>query len=74
MGDVFDMDEFAEVGLVRAKIDAESAVYGLTQIELACKEAHARIDCSRRVAAVTLRKAAPLPGNYAVGDLIYHWL
>ena len=58
------------MGLVSEKCDAQSMFYRLTQTRLACKEEHAKIDCSQKVAAVIARKAAPLPGNYAVGDLI----
>ena len=39
-------------------------------MRLAFKEQHTKIDSSKKVAAVTLRKAAPVPGKYAVGDLV----
>ena len=39
-------------------------------MRLACKRSFAQSDCSRRVASVILRKAAPIPMDYAVGDLI----
>ena len=69
-GDLFCDEEFADLGCVSEKIDTESAFYNLTQMRLACKKGFAETDCSKRVAKVILRKAAPLPGDYAVGDLI----
>ena len=70
VGDIFDADEWADIGLQQEKIDPHSAFNRLARIRLACKEAHAKLDCSRKLAAVTLRKAAPIPGKYAVGDMI----
>ena len=40
------------------------------EMRAACKKAFAKTDCSRRVARCILRKAAPMPMQYAVGDLI----
>ena len=67
---MFCEDEFADLGCVTEKVDGESAFHKLTQIRLACKKAFAEADCSSKVANITLRKAAPQPGDYAVGDLI----
>ena len=39
-------------------------------MRLSCKENHAKLDCSEKIAAVIHRKAAPMPGNDAVGDMI----
>ena len=39
-------------------------------MRLACKKAFAEMDCSHRIASLTVRKAAPTPGDYAVGDII----
>ena len=69
-GDIFNEDEFADLGCVTEKVDGESAFHRLTQIRLSCKRAFAEADCSHKVANVTLRKAAPVLGEYAVGDLI----
>ena len=38
-GDMFDENEFADLGCVTEKIDGESAFQGLTQMRLACKKA-----------------------------------
>ena len=70
VGNVFDADEWADIGLQQEKVDPHSAFNRLARIRLACQEGHAQVDCSRKVAAVTCRKAAPLPGNYKVGDLV----
>ena len=69
-GDMFNEDEFANLGCVTEKVDSSSAFYQLTQIRLECKKAFAQADCSHRIANITLRKAAPAVGEYAVGDLI----
>ena len=66
----FDADEWADIGLPQEKVDPHSAFNRLARIRLACQEGHAQVDCSRKVAVVTCRKAAPLPGNYKVGDLV----
>ena len=70
IGDTFDNEEWADLGCINEKIDAESAFHKLTVMRLACKRAFAEVDCSTRIASLTLRKAAPLPGKYSVGDLI----
>ena len=70
LGDMFNEDEFADLGCISEKVDGESAFQALTQMRLACKKAFAETDCSARGADIPLRKAAPLPGDYAVGDLI----
>ena len=67
VGDVCDADEFAVIGVQQERIDPQSAFNKLARLRLACTEALAHIDCSHKVAAVTLRKAAPVP---AVGDII----
>ena len=69
-GDLFDEDEFADLGVVSERLDPHSAFQKQTQMRLACKRAFAEEDCSRRVASNILRKAAPIPMKYAVGDLI----
>ena len=58
------------MGMISEKFNVKSEFYSLTRIRLACKEAHARMDCSRKFASVIHRKAAPVSGEYAVGDLI----
>ena len=52
------------------KIDGESAFQRLTQVRLACRKSFAETDCSKKNASITLRKAAPTPGDYAADDLI----
>jgi hypothetical protein len=69
-GNMFDEEEAHDVGCINEKVDAESAFHKLTQVRLECKRQFAQVDCIKKVAAVQLRKAAPVPGKYAVGDLI----
>ena len=63
VGDISDTDEWADIGLQQEKVDSHSAFNRLARIRVACKEAHAKLDCSRKLAAVALRKAAPILGN-----------
>ena len=69
-GDQFTEEEFADLGCVSEKVDAQSAFYRMTQIRMASKRSFTHADCSHRVASIMLRKAAPTPGDYKVGDLI----
>ena len=56
--------------MVSERLDPESAFQLKTQMRLACKKAFAEEDCSKRVARNILSKAAPIPMDYAVGDLV----
>ena len=69
-GDMFSEDEFADLGCISEKVDGESAFYRTALIRMACNKAFAETDCSKKVASLALRKAAPKTGGYAVGDFI----
>ena len=52
------------------RLDPDSVFQETIEMKMACKKAFAQTDCSRRVATSILRKAAPIPMDYAVGDMI----
>ncbi len=70
VGSIFDEDEHAHLGVVSERIDPESAFQRKIELRLACKKAFAENDCSKRIASNILRKAAPIPMDYSVGDLV----
>ena len=69
-GNMFDEDEFADLGVMSERIDGQSALQLQTKYRLACKKAFADEDCSVRVSKSILRKSAPIPADNAVGDLV----
>ena len=69
-GDQFDEDSFADLGVLEAKLDPDSAFALRHQIRTEARKQFVKIDCGRRCARAIVRKSAPLPGNYSVGDLI----
>ena len=69
-GDQFDEDGWADLGILSEKLDAEGAFALQQEIRTAARRAFVKADCGKRVARALLRKSAPLPGKYSVGDLI----
>ena len=69
-GDQFDEDSWADLGILSEKLDADGAFALQQEIRTAARRAFVKIDCGKRVARALLRKSAPLPGKYSVGDLI----
>ena len=67
MGFFFNFVDFSQYIIF---LEKECRKFNWQLIRLACKEAHVRMDCSRKFASVIHRKAAPISGDYAVGDLI----
>ena len=65
-----DEDEFADLGIISERLDPQSAFALQLKYRTECQKAFTHIDCSTRVAKAILRKSAPLPAEYAVGDLI----
>ena len=55
---------------ISERLDPDSVFQERIEMKLACKKAFAQTDCSRIVASSILRKAAPVPMDYAVGDMI----
>ena len=69
-GDQFDEDEFANLGVLQGRVDSGAAFSLRSAYRMAARKAFVKEDCGKRVARATLRKAAPLPGNYGVGDVV----
>ena len=69
-GNIHTEDEFADLGVISAELDPDAAFMRMMQIRQACRGAFAAEDCSLRVQRAFLRKAAPLKGEYSVGNLI----
>ena len=55
---------------ISERLDPDSEFQERVKMRMTCKKAFAQADCSRRVATSILRKAAPIPMDYAVGDMI----
>ena len=68
--DRFDQDSWADYGILTAKLDSQSAFSKQMEIRTAARKAFVKVDTGKRVARALLRKSAPIPGNYSVGDLI----
>ena len=69
-GNMFDESEFADLGALTNLVTPDHQFARTTAIRQDCKRAFAQEDCSTRVQRALLRKAAPLRGEYTVGDLI----
>ena len=69
-GNIHDENEFADLGCISALLDPQSAFARLIDIRQAARGAFAAEDCSLRVQRALVRNAAPLKGNYSVGDLV----
>ena len=67
-GSVVDEHEFADLGVMSDQIDPDAAFRRLVDIRRSCRQAFAAEDCSLRVQRALVRKGAPLPGKYSVGD------
>jgi len=65
-----DEDEFADLGVISERLDAQSAFALQSKYRTACRKSFAEEDCSIRVSKSLLRKSAPIPADYAVGDLV----
>ena len=69
-GGQFDEDTYADHGLLSAEMDANTMFSLKQEIRAAAKKAFVKADCGKRVARAILRKSAPIPGDYSVGDLV----
>ena len=70
LGDQFDEDSWADLGILTEKLDADGAFAMRHDIRTAARRAFVRVDCGKRVARAMLRKSAPIPGRYSCGDLM----
>ncbi len=67
-GDQLDEEEFADLGALTGQLDSGTHFARRSEFRASARRAFVREDCRRRVARAVLRKAAPLAGNYGVGD------
>ena len=65
-----DEDEFADVGTIQGQVDGFTAFGHNASYRASARKAFVKYDCGLRVSKAFLRKAAPVPGNYQVGDLV----
>ena len=70
IANLLDEDEFADLGTIAASMDGATAFGYQTAVRHEARKALVHQDCHRRVKSALLRNAAPLPGRYAVGDLV----
>ena len=69
-GDQFDEQEFADLGPLQGQLEPGTAFARRAELRASARRAFTREDCGRRVARAVLRKAAPLVGKYATGDIV----
>ncbi len=68
--DIFDEEEFADVGVLSAHADPQAVFATLAEIRTAARRAFVYDDTGRRVAASRLRNMAPVRKDFAVGDIV----
>ena len=69
-GDQFEQ-EFADLGPLEGQLEPGTAFARRAELRASPRRAfHFREECGRRVARAVLRKAAPLVGEYATGDIV----
>ena len=69
-GDQFDEQEFADLVPLQGQLEPGTAFARRAELRASARRAFFREDCGRRVARAVLRKAAPLVGEYATGDIV----
>ena len=69
-GDQLDEQEFADLGPLQGQLEPGTAFARRAELRASARRAFIREDCGRRVARAVLRKAAPLVGEYATGDIV----
>ena len=69
-GEQCDEDGFYDMGSIQERANRSTHFARSMKIREACREAFIKTDCSRRVSKAILRKAAPLKGNYKIGDIV----
>ena len=69
-GDQHDSEGWADIGVIQDNIDPTSAFYLKAQVRAQAKKEFVRLDTSKRVKRALAHKAAPIPLDYQVGDLI----
>ena len=70
VGRLHDEDEQGQLGVLEGAIDGETEFGLRAQFRFTARKLFVKSDCSTRAAKAVLRKAAPIPGHYRVGDLV----
>ena len=68
--DQFDEQEFADLGPLQGQLEPGTTFARRAELTASARRAFIREDCGRRIARAVLRKAAPLVGEYATGDIV----
>ena len=69
-GSLLDEEEFADLGVLELQNDPETLFARKAKMRYASMEAFVKQDCSKRIRAALLQKAAPIPARYQQGDLV----
>lgn len=69
-GEQCDEDGYFDIGSLQERHDGSTHFARSMRIREACREAFIKTDCSRRTQKAILRKAAPVKGNYKIGDIV----
>ena len=69
-GRLLDEEEFANIGAVQGRVDPGTEFEMHNRYRMEARQHFIHEDCERRVASAMLRNAAPITGNYQVGDLV----
>ena len=69
-GDQLDEQKFADLGRLQGQLEPGTTFERRVELGGSARRAFIREDCGRRVARAVLRKAAPLVGEYATGDIV----
>ena len=69
-GDQFDEQEFADLGPLQEQLEPGTAFARRAELRASARRAFIRQNFGRRVARAVLRKAAPVVGEYATGDIV----
>ena len=67
---VFGTLPFADLGPLQGQLEPGTAFARRAELRASARRAFIREDCGRRVARAVLRKAAPLGGEHATGDIV----
>ena len=67
---IMDDEEIGHLGAIEGQLDGETEFALKSKYRLTARKGYVKQDCSMRAQKAMLRRAAPVPGNYAAGDLV----
>jgi hypothetical protein len=65
-----DEKEAHDIGTIQAHVDANTAFADQAKYRFIARKSFIKWDCGQRMQRALLRNAAPVPGPYAVGDVV----